>query len=464
MRDTLAWALFAAARFEEAVAEERRAVEEAAAEDEAAFEDDLARLLEAIGEELDPEAPRKAQVRIASLEAELATIRAELSALPQWTFDDDQDKWWYNQLDKLVSGIRAFADERTGLAYAGTSNEHGWGVRKRLANAIALRDGYARGGAYAKAWEAALPAIRAAYPGLSLSPQLGLLPIGPDPGSGLWEFAHLETGQPATRGADGRLDFGEETGLVFVLLPGGAFSMGAQKDDPGGPNWDPQARTIEEPVHAVTLSPFFLSKYEMTQSQWERFTGTNPSFYKPGTVVSSLLHPVEQVSWLDCMELLTRLELSLPSEAQWEYGARGGTSTPWWTGNERESLRGAVNLADRSAARIGALWEETEDWPELDDGYSVHAPVDALRPSPFGLHNVCGNVWEWCLDGYDAHFYDLLQDPDPVSPPAASSTRVIRGGSFNDAAVGTRSANHGTFTPGLAAYTLGLRPARAIDP
>ena len=365
---------------------------------------------------------------------------------------------------KLVGGLRAFTDEETGLFSTGTSEDHGWGVKKRLAAALALRDGFGPEGEHAKAWSAVLPEIRSAYPGLALTPQLGLVPLGPDADSGLWEFAHLATGEPAVRGADGKLVLKEETGLVFVLLPGGTFQMGAQKGDPSGTNYDPQAEGNEGPVHAVTLSPFFLSKYEMTQGQWLRFVGKNPSNYQPpGGRAPWLLHPVEQVSWLDCMRVMERLGLSLPSEAQWEYGARGGTTTVWWAGNERESLLGAVNLADQAAARGGAIWSDIKDWPELDDGFVVHAPVERFAANPFGLHNVHGNVWEWCLDGYDGDFYRQAVSRDPVSPPGGSSSRVDRGGSFVDAASFARSADRNFYSPSFAGF-LGLRPARTIAP
>jgi serine/threonine protein kinase/formylglycine-generating enzyme required for sulfatase activity len=466
--DTLAWALFALGRFEDAAVESQRALEEASEDEKSDFEGHLARLHAALDAELAPEAAAKARERLAELEAQRAAVEEELSARSEWTFDDDQDRWWHNQLEKLVEGIRSFADEESGLFSEGTSEEHGWGVKRRLATAMALRDGFAPDGAQARAWARALPEIDAAYPGLALAPQLGLVPLGPDPDSKLWEFAHLETGEPAVRGADGKLVLTEETGLVFVLLPGGTFLMGAQPSDPSGPNHDPQAADYEGPAHEVTLSPFFLSKYEMTQGQWQRFVGTNPSYYRPGSAYggkpTTRVDPVEQVSWLDCVDVMGRLGLSLPSEAQWEYGARAGTTTVWWTGNERETLLGAANLADQAAARAGAAWQDIQDWPELDDGYVVHAPVNEFRPNAFGLHNVHGNVWEWCLDGHDGSSYEKAATKDPVSPPGGSPSRVSRGGGFRFAAVLARSALRLRYSPSFASSSLGVRPARTIAP
>jgi formylglycine-generating enzyme required for sulfatase activity/serine/threonine protein kinase len=464
IRDSLAWALFANGRFDEAVAEEEQALEEAAADKKQEFEGYLAKLKKKVEEEIDPEKETDREKHLTEITARIAELEAEISVRPEWLFADAQDKWWHNQLEKLVSGLESFSNEKTGLFSDGTSLEHGWGLKKRLAFAVTLRDGFA-GGQYAEAWSEAMPKLEAAYPGLTLTPQIGLVPIGPDPESKLWEFAHLATGEPAVRGPDGKLVLKEETGLVFVLLPGGPFQMGAQKGDPSGPNYDPQAEGNEGPVHPVTLSAFFLSKYEMTQGQWQRFTGRNPSDYRPpGGLAPSLLHPVEQVSWTTCMETCERLGLSLPSEAQWEYGARAGTTSVWWTGSERDSLLGAVNLADQAAARAGAPWSDIKDWPELDDGYAVHAPVNQFRGNAFGLHNVHGNVWEWCLDGYDSGFYGRPASKDPWSPPKGSSIRVIRGGSFDNAASYARSANRPVATPELADGHLGLRPIRRISP
>jgi len=210
----------------------------------------------------------------------------------------------------------------------------------------------------------------------------------------------------------------------------------------------------EGPVHAVPLAPFFLSKYELTQGQWQRFSGRNPSYYTRGDS-----HPVEQVSWLDCEHLLGRLGLRLPSEAQWEYGCRAGTDSEWSYGNEVGSLRGFVNIADERRRSGGWPFE-----PGFSDGWDVHCPVGTLPPNAFGLHEMHGNVWEWCLDGFDPRFYGQSPARDPVSSPEGSTFRVFRGGSYFNAAVGARSAHREPGTPSLAYSLIGLRPARAIEP
>lgn len=265
----------------------------------------------------------------------------------------------------------------------------------------------------------------------------------------------------------------ESSGLVLVLLPGGKFWMGAQRSDPQKPNHDPQAVSDEGPVHEVELSAFFLSKYEMTQGQWKRFAGRNPSrdgpdglnsrYWNSAGLAATLLEPVERVSWTDCMRELERMGLALPSEAQWEYGARGGEQTAWWSGAEHESLAGVANLADLYARdHRRSEWPGIEEW--LDDGYTSHAPVDTLLANPFGLHHVHGNVWEWCLDGYKREFYGQSPGLDPVSPHTGSVARVTRGGSFYNPASDARSAYRNSGTPERRPANLGLRPAKGITP
>ena len=335
------------------------------------------------------------------------------------------------------------------------------------------------------AWDDAIASIAnrdecPQYDGLVLTPQLGLIPIGRDPASGLWEFGlWRQTGEIPVRGDDGKLILEDGSGLVFVLIPGGTFQMGAtstrsRRAERQGIayNFDPLAESDESPVHEVTLDAFFLSKYEMTQGQWESFTGTNPSrYYKhdydskwdriPAAERQFGLHPVELVDWHDCDRVLRQLCLVLPTEAQWEYAARAGTSTVWWTGSDQESIQGAGNLADSYAkANGGASSWVYEDW--LDDGFTVHAPVGRFGANEFGLHDVIGNVWELCRDGYSG--YRLPWNPGDgervLQSPARS--RVTRGGGFNNPASFARSAVRHISTPETRNGTLGVRPSRVI--
>jgi formylglycine-generating enzyme required for sulfatase activity len=459
-----AWGWFALGRDDDALDTGFAAADAASEERRAEFEQSLARLEAAVASASSPEAIRALEDELSALEARRRELDARVDEQRDWRFPEDEPeaRWWNNQLTKLIDGLERLDQEL--LAPEGFSPEHGCSVAKRLAFARRLEQGYAASGEYAALWEAALPSLRAVHPGLELEPQLGLVPIGRDPSTGLWEFAHLETGELPRREASGELALTEESGLVFVLLPGGAFTMGAQSSDPAGPNYDPGAKPDEAPVQELPLSPFFLSKYEMTQGQWLRTTGTNPSFHPPGPIhggKGSLLHPVEMVSWLDADRVLGRLGLVLPTEAQWEYGARANTSTPWWTGAQRESLRGTVNLADRSATRAGAPWFTPEDWPDLDDGYPVHAPVDAFLPNPFGLFQVHGNLAEWCREPYA--FYDTPARDGDGERRGGQTHRITRGGKFDDIAARARSAYRPGEVPEYRSHAVGLRPARAID-
>ena len=184
----------------------------------------------------------------------------------------------------------------------------------------------------------------------------------------------------------------------------------------------------------------------MTQAQWERFTGVNPSEYQNPS------HPVESISWRSARTVLARLGLVLPTEAQWEYAARAGTQTPWWTGGEPQSMKGAGNFADVHYAQ--SFREQTwEMW--LDDGAGIHAPVGSYRPNPFGLHDMTGNVYEACED----------QVSFAVDPSAPSRLlRSMRGGSYHDLVRFGRSANRDFNYENDADSSQGVRPARTIDP
>ncbi|MCZ6652156.1 MAG: bifunctional serine/threonine-protein kinase/formylglycine-generating enzyme family protein [Planctomycetota bacterium] len=379
------------------------------------------------------------QSDIRDLESVVATRR-------RWRFPGSEEQWHHDKLAQLVAGLDVFTDpdpKKGTLA----------NVEQRLAFAETIEQRSISGPEAAAAWSQARAdvALLEAYGGLDLKPQLGLMPLRRDARSGLWEFWHVQTGErPQDNLDDDALNpwkLTGDTGLVFVLVPGGTFWMGAQKDDPEGSNYDPGAERNESPVHEVTLDPFFVSKYEMTQGQWERFTGSNPSYYLPGFKAGANTHgltgPVEEVDWSQCLRIMQRLDLTLPTEAQWEYAARAGTNTPWWSGVDVKTIQGHGNFA------------------ALEDGYGPHAPAGSFSANAFGLHDTLGNVFEWCRDGHGSYEKSVAKGHGERRAKGAR-LRVFRGGSFSTPAAAARSANRSRAMPTRRRGFLGLRPARVI--
>jgi formylglycine-generating enzyme required for sulfatase activity len=235
------------------------------------------------------------------------------------------------------------------------------------------------------------------------------------------------------------------TGIVFVKLPGGRFWMGAQKEDPAGRNYDPEAEENESPVHAVELSPLLIAKREVTQAQWRAVMGENPSWFQPGGSgggdippgVSAEDLPVEQVSWDECQEFCRKTGLRLPTEAEWEYACRAGEEGPYG-----------------AAGDLGEM-----AWYDENSGGRTH-PVGTKRPNGFGLHDLHGSVWEWCEDLYDREFYSRPEAGwrDPLCT-SGSGSRVNRGGCCWIGARLCRSAFRLWFRPGYRFLNLGFRPA-----
>lgn len=240
--------------------------------------------------------------------------------------------------------------------------------------------------------------------------------------------------------------------------------MGQQKADPAAPGYCAEARETHWPVHEVTLDPFFFGKYELTQGQWLRFTGDNPSYYHAGKDifgnVHTLAHPVEQVSWTDCRKQLLQRGLQLPTEAQWEYAARATTTTRFWWGTEKSDfanpLRG--NVADAwTRKQPGAPPWGFEDW---EDGWAASAPVGSFEANPWGIHDVIGNVWEWCADGFGS--YELpATSGSGAREGAAQGEHPLRGGAFiNLCTIGCAYREGGT--PEQVDQAVGVRAARRI--
>jgi len=417
----------------------------------------------------------KLEKSISDSEKAIAELEEAVQERRTWKLPDGETQWQHDTLAGLVEDLKALvdADPQKGTVAS---------VEERLHFARSIEEKSTTGPQAAAKWAEAIADIAQleVYGGLQLTPQLGLLPVRRVPRSRLWEFWHIQTGtkpepNPDPEAVNSWVLTGD-TGLIFVLVPGGTFWMGAQSEDPKGQNYDPDSELPkgESPVHEITLSAFFMSKYEMTQAQWQRFTGSNPSKWgsiwnwKGEPPADEPIHqnrpwnPVENVSWVDCQDVLARLGLVLPTEAQWEYAARAGTSTVWWTGNEKESIgaANAGNLADGWTKRKGGppTWQY-EEW--LEDGWVVHAPVGTFTANGFGLHDTIGNVWEWCRDGHGGYKSDVAAD-DGLRKSTDLRDRVTRGGGYIHTATLARSAVRDVSAPEFRDGDLGVRPARVI--
>jgi formylglycine-generating enzyme required for sulfatase activity len=221
---------------------------------------------------------------------------------------------------------------------------------------------------------------------------------------------------------------------------------------------------------AVELAPFFLSKYEMTQAQWLRAMGSNPSRHRPQPAdcdwPHTLLHPVESVSWIDASGALRRLGLELPTSAQWEYAARAGTARLFFASDDARSLRGMGNLFDRSlAAKAKVASLPLFDW---NDGFPCSAPVGSFAPNGFGLHDMVGNVMEQCRDLFVGRCVGTgfaAGDGEQRANPKLklSGERICRGSNYTAPVNYSRGGFESSRPVNSRSETVGLRPARALE-
>jgi len=228
-------------------------------------------------------------------------------------------------------------------------------------------------------------------------------------------------------------DLGGGVRLEMVLIPAGEFMMGS-------PDSDRSASSDEKPQHRVRITkPFYIGKYPVTQEQWTAVMGVNPSHFQGPK------NPVEWVSWEDCLRFLRRLnekagggKWQFPTEAQWEYACRAGSTTIFCYGNEEAGL-------------------DEYGWYDKISGGKSH-PVGEKKPNAWGLYDMNGSIWQWVLDWYDRDYYAHSPTDDPTGP-ATGTDRVSHGGSWASPARSARSANHGRIEADHHGSHLGFRAA-----
>lgn len=243
------------------------------------------------------------------------------------------------------------------------------------------------------------------------------------------------------------------TQMEFVWIEPGTFVMGTTEGqeqllrDKG--LWDSSFER-EQPAHQVTISKgFYLGVYEITQGQWESVMGTRP-WSGQSYVQANPNNPAVYISWNDVQEFARKLNdaageviYRLPTEAEWEYACRAGTSTLWSFGDEEGQLGDYSWYA-------GNVWNAGEDY--------AHA-VGTKLPNPWGLFDMHGNVWEWCQDVFSESYYNSSPGVDPPGPPSGTG-RVIRGGYFDYDPWLTRSAIRSDGGPGYREHDVGARLLR----
>ena len=228
--------------------------------------------------------------------------------------------------------------------------------------------------------------------------------------------------------------FGNQTftvnGVSFTMIAveGGTFQMGATSEQGS------VAESDEKPVHSVTLSDYYIGETEVTQELWTAVMGNNPSYYKGNN------KPVEQVSWNDCQKFITKLNqltgknFRLPTEAEWEYAARGG----------KKSL--GYKYSGSDIAGVVARYEG-------NSGSKTH-DVKTKQANELGIYDMSGNVWEWCQDWYGD--YSSSSQTNPIGP-SSGSDRVLRGGGWDSDARGCRVSYRNPYNPDYRYFSIGFR-------
>jgi formylglycine-generating enzyme required for sulfatase activity len=242
--------------------------------------------------------------------------------------------------------------------------------------------------------------------------------------------------EPPVQGIKENLDtiISEKNAVELIRIPGGEFVMGSDVDD------------REKPSHSVRVSAFYLSRYPVTNEEYGRYLEANPNEKKPeywgNRQYNQPRQPVVGVSWDEAQKYCEWAGLRLPSEAEWEYACRAGTTTRYWSGD-----------TDADLTRVG--------WYGGNSDKRLHS-VGEKEPNPFRLYDMHGNVWEWVEDDWHDSYDGAPTDGSAWVDKERAEARVCRGGSFNSPAERCRSALRSNDLPGRRFNDLGFRPARSI--
>lgn len=237
---------------------------------------------------------------------------------------------------------------------------------------------------------------------------------------------------------------------AMIRIPAGNYKMGfkadkalsecAKHNDPCKRKWFED----EEPVHTIYLDSFLIDKFEVTQEEFARKMGNNPSEFKDRSL------PVEKVTWEEALQYCKAADKRLPTEAEWEIAAKGGEENIYFWGNEAQS--GKANFCDFHCDK---KWKAKQ----FEDGFKTTAPVGSFSPNGYGLHDMGGNVYEWVSDWYGKEYYGNSPTKNPKGP-LKGERKVMRGGSWINYAVGTRPSDRTDAKPGKRLNFAGFRCAK----
>lgn len=287
-------------------------------------------------------------------------------------------------------------------------------------------------------WNAAAVGIAADYGGLTIADRSHLVPIGVCPQSGLWEFTDTQFGVLPIRDDQGVARLDAVSGVIYVLVPGGTYQMGSPETEPG--------RKRDELQHEVRMTPFLISKYEITLNHWGRIMDVVPGSS------DRFDYPACNISWTEAAAFCDRAGCRLPTEAQWEYACRAGSDQPFSGADEMAELGWFSENSHADRQRVGTK-----------------------QGNAFGLYDMHGNAIEWCRDIYSEEFYPSAESagPDPIYDPPSDSgepvdltrQRVLRGGGYDGRSVYCRSADRYREYPGKTDVhgTFGFRTVRTIQ-